>query len=92
MGFRGARSGVRILVAVAQQFGGFGYVESPCDPKRRDYLPADDFVERAVAQFQGAARMWLTGDEPFTAKLHPDYAPYAEYDQLMRRDEWYGRD
>lgn len=72
--------------------GGFGYVESPCDTRRRDYLPADDFVDAAVAQFEGAARMWLTGDEPFTAKLHPDYAPYAEYDQLMRRDEWYGRD
>jgi ATP-dependent helicase/nuclease subunit B len=72
--------------------GSFGYVESPCDSRRRDYLPADDFIDRAVAQFEGAARMWLTGDEPFTAKLHPDYAPYAEYDQLMRRDEWYGRD
>ncbi|WP_448664859.1 double-strand break repair protein AddB [Sphingomonas sp. CJ20] len=72
--------------------GGFGYVESPCDPKRRDHLPADEFIDRAVEQFEGAARMWLTGDEPFTAKLHPDYAPYAEYDQLMRRDEWYGRD
>ncbi|TGX49688.1 double-strand break repair protein AddB [Sphingomonas gei] len=72
--------------------GAFGYVESPCDPKRRDYLPADEFIDRAVAQFEGAARMWLTGDEPFTAKLHPDYAPYAEYDQLMRRDEWYGRE
>lgn len=72
--------------------GGFGYVESPCDTRRRDYLPADDFVDAAVAQFEGAARMWLTGDEPFTAKLHPDYAPYAEYDQLMRRDEWYGRE
>jgi ATP-dependent helicase/nuclease subunit B len=22
----------------------------------------------------------------------PEMAPYAEYDQLMRRDEWYGRD
>lgn len=72
--------------------GGFGYVESPCDSRRRDYLPADDFVDAAVAQFEEAARTWLTGDAPFTAKLHPDYAPYAEYDQLMRRDEWYGRD
>ncbi|UYY58779.1 double-strand break repair protein AddB [Sphingomonas sp. S2-65] len=74
------------------RFGGFGYVESPCDPKRRDHLPADDFIDKAVEQFEGAARTWLTGDAPFTAKLHPDYAPYAEYDQLMRRDEWYGRD
>lgn len=74
------------------RFGGFGYVESPCDPKRRDHLPADDFIDKAVEQFESAARMWLTGEEPFTAKLHPDFAPYAEYDQLMRRDEWYGRD
>ena len=30
--------------------------------------------------------------DAFTAKLVPEYAPYAEYDQLMRRDEWYGRE
>ena len=41
--------------------------------------------------FAEAAAKWLTGNEPFTAKLVPEYAPYAEYDQLMRRDEWYGR-
>ena len=35
---------------------------------------------------------WLTGAEPFTAKLHPIYAPYGDYDQLMRLDEWYGRE
>ena len=34
---------------------------------------------------------WLTGDEPFTAKLNPAYAPYGDYDQLMRLEEWYGR-
>lgn len=72
--------------------GGFGYVESPCDPRRRDHLPADDFVAAATRAFEEAAHHWLTGEEPFTAKLHPDYAPYAEYDQLMRRDEWYGRE
>ena len=26
-----------------------------------------------------------------TAKLHPEYAPYADFDQLMRLEEWYGR-
>ena len=35
---------------------------------------------------------WLTGEEPFTAKLSPEFAPYEDYDQLMRRDEWYGRE
>ena len=72
--------------------GGFGYVESPVDPKRRDPIPADEFVAKAERHFTEAAGKWLTGDAPFTAKLVPDYAPYAEYDQLMRRDEWYGRD
>ncbi|MET0308214.1 MAG: double-strand break repair protein AddB [Sphingomonas sp.] len=91
-GIVGRATGFEYWSLSRNRFGGFGYVESPCDPKRRDYLPADEFVDRAVAQFQGAAREWLTGDAPFTAKLHPDYAPYAEYDQLMRRDEWYGRD
>ncbi|MDT8758311.1 double-strand break repair protein AddB [Sphingomonas psychrotolerans] len=102
LGLIAERGGFEGIAGRAKQFeywslsknsrGAFGYVESPCDPKRRDYLPADEFIDRAVAQFEGAARMWLTGDAPFTAKLHPDYAPYAEYDQLMRRDEWYGRE
>ena len=51
-----------------------------------------EFTTIAVANFVEAAGKWLTGDEPFTAKLVPEYAPYTEYDQLMRRDEWYGRD
>ncbi|MDB5677011.1 double-strand break repair protein AddB [Sphingomonas bacterium] len=72
--------------------GGFGYVESPCDPKKRDPIPADEFVARATRNFEGAAAKWLTGTEPFTAKLRPEYAPYGDYDQLMRRDEWYGRE
>ena len=46
----------------------------------------------AARNFLGAAARWLTGDEPFTAKLRPEYAPYGEYDQLMRLDEWYGRE
>ena len=32
------------------------------------------------------------GEEPFVAKLHPEHAPYGDYDQLMRLDEWYGRE
>ena len=52
----------------------------------------DEFVAIAGGNFHEAAADWLTGDAPFTAKLHPEYAPYADYDQLMRRDEWYGRE
>jgi ATP-dependent helicase/nuclease subunit B len=55
-------------------------------------VPTGEFTTVAAAQFVAAAAKWLTGDEPFTAKLVPEHAPYTEYDQLMRRDEWYGRE
>ncbi|HET6941345.1 MAG TPA: PD-(D/E)XK nuclease family protein [Sphingomicrobium sp.] len=51
----------------------------------------DEFLDHARRNFIDAARKWLTGDEPFTAKLNPAYAPYGDYDQLMRLEEWYGR-
>ena len=67
--------------------GGFGKKFAP-DAKSG----ADEFLERSLAHFLTAAAEYLTGDKPFTAKLHPAYAPYGDYDQLMRLDEWYGRD
>jgi ATP-dependent helicase/nuclease subunit B len=50
-----------------------------------------EFLDRAYRSFEEAAGKWLSGDEPFTAKLNPAYAPYGDYDQLMRLEEWYGR-
>ena len=52
----------------------------------------DAFLAAAADAFAAATARWLTGDEPFTAKLHPAYAPYGDYDQVMRLEEWYGRD
>ena len=51
-------------------------------------------AEQAAARdsFADAAAKWLTGEEAFVAKLHPEFAPFAEYDQLMRLEEWDGRD
>ena len=51
-----------------------------------------DFVALAKRLFEEAVAQFLTGDHPFTAKLKPEYAIYSDYDQLMRRDEWYGRE
>ena len=51
-----------------------------------------EFLDRSEAHFLELATKYLTGDEPFTAKLHPAFAPYGDYDQLMRLEEWYGRD
>jgi ATP-dependent helicase/nuclease subunit B len=56
----------------------------------KDMEPGE-FLEHAYRNFARAAADWLTGSEPFTAKLNPAYAPYGEYDQLMRLEEWYGR-
>ena len=55
-------------------------------------LGAEDFVAHAARVFREAVERWLLGDEPFTAKLHPAFAPYGDYDQLMRLEEWYGRE
>jgi ATP-dependent helicase/nuclease subunit B len=67
--------------------GKIGYRSSP----DKDDGP-DAFVERAYAQFASAAADYLLGTREFEAKLNPAYAPYEDYDQLMRLEEWYGRD
>ncbi|NJC06379.1 ATP-dependent helicase/nuclease subunit B [Sphingomonas kaistensis] len=53
--------------------------------------PADVILEEARRHFSEAAARWLTGHEPFTAKLQPRFARYGDYDQLMRLEEWLGR-
>ena len=73
-----------------ERAGQRGYVASPIGG--RGGLDAAEFTALAAAHFAAAAESWLTGDEPFTARLHPEYAPYGDYDQLMRLDEWYGRE
>jgi ATP-dependent helicase/nuclease subunit B len=50
-----------------------------------------EFLARAHANFEEVVQKWLNGSEPFTARLNPAYAPYGDYDQLMRLEEWYGR-
>ena len=79
--------------SLAKHGDDFGGITSPVDPvgKGRKIVTAD-FVGIAERNFTAAAARWLTGSEPFTAKLVPEYAPYAEYDQLMRLGEWYGRE
>jgi ATP-dependent helicase/nuclease subunit B len=54
-------------------------------------MGSGEFLLHAARNFAEVARNYLTGTEPFTAKLNPAYAPYGDYDQLMRLEEWYGR-
>lgn len=68
----------------------FGKISSPAGSGKTQIAP-DAFVDRIVEKFQQAAARWLTGDEPFVAKINPDYG-YDEFDHLMRLEEWQGRD
>ncbi len=65
-----------------------GFGKLACPDKK---IGAQQFLEHALAKFGDAARDYLTGNEPFKARLNPAYAPYGDYDQLMRLEEWYGR-
>ena len=73
--------------SLAKKNGRLGYRQSP----DKDDGP-DAFVERAYAQFAAAASDYLLGTREFEAKLNPAYAPYEDFDQLMRLEEWYGRE
>ena len=88
-GIEGAAAGFEYW-SLARKAGRLGYVASPVGG--RTGLQAADFTTLAARHFIAAAEKWLTGSEPFTARLHPEYAPYGDYDQLMRLDEWYGRE
>jgi len=72
--------------SLARYRGKFGRLMRP----DKDMQPGE-FLDHAYRNFKAAAEKWLTGSEPFTAKLNPAYAPYGDYDQLMRLEEWYGR-
>lgn len=70
----------------------FGYVEEPIlEGAKKRGVPRDEFLDRTEAFLGDAIRRWIKGREPFTARLNPDYPGYADYDQLMRLDEWQAR-
>ena len=89
-GFDGARgeAGAHEYWSLAKNSKGkIGYRRSPDE----DDGP-EAFIERAYAHFAAAAADYLLGTREFEAKLNPAYAPYEDYDQLMRLEEWYGRE
>ena len=75
--------------SLAARGGTLGHVSSPVGG--RSGIPVGEFTQRAERVLREAVDRWLLGDAPFTAKLHPEHAPYGDYDQLMRLEEWYGR-
>jgi ATP-dependent helicase/nuclease subunit B len=79
--------------SLAKKADQFGYRESPVDPLgKRDKIVTDAFTAHAHEQFEGVANDYLLGSAAFRAEVNPEVANYGDYDQLMRLEEWYGRD
>jgi ATP-dependent helicase/nuclease subunit B len=67
----------------------FGYVTEPVlEPPKKSGIPRDRFLPETARYLDDALDRWILGTEPFTARLNPDLPGYADYDQLMRLDEW----
>ncbi len=73
----------------------FGWIDSPFYKATKTSEPkvhAGIFVGDAFYKLETAVGAYLTGTAPFTARVKPEYAKYADYDQLMRFEEWYGQE
>ena len=71
----------------------FGYRQEPVlEGAKKTGIPREEFLAQTECYLRDAISRWITGREPFTARLNPDHPGYADYDQLMRLDEWMGRD
>ncbi|MGC4251309.1 MAG: double-strand break repair protein AddB [Sphingobium sp.] len=79
--------------SLAKKGDAFGYRESPVDPLgKRDKIMTADFTSHVYDLFEQTAADYLNGTKPFEAQVNPEVANYGDYDQLMRLEEWYGRD
>jgi ATP-dependent helicase/nuclease subunit B len=79
--------------SLAKKGDQFGYRERPVDPMgKRDKIVTDSFTAHAHEHFEAVANDYLLGSAPFRAEINPEVANYGDYDQLMRLEEWYGRD
>ena len=70
---------------------GFGYVSSPFRTPRADGIAKEEFLAVSADKLGEAIARWITGNDPFTARLNLDVPVYNDYDHLMRLDEWLPR-
>lgn len=66
-------------------------VKATVDVPKDEKILTNDFVEFARSHAVAAIERWILSDEAFTARLHPEYPSYQDYDHLMRLAEWDGR-
>ena len=75
--------------SLAKKAGEFGFIETPLKVgSKRSGLEPEDMLPSTEEYLDQAIKNFIKGDEPFTAKLNPNYPGYDEYDQLMRLEEW----
>jgi ATP-dependent helicase/nuclease subunit B len=68
-----------------------GYQFEPIpEGRRKSGILRDQFLSRTEHYLNDALDKWILGSDPFTARLNPELGSYADYDQLMRLDEWIG--
>jgi ATP-dependent helicase/nuclease subunit B len=68
--------------------GGAGQVSTTYGGSRKELKSVDEAIERAADTLSALAARYLFGEEPFAPG---ELGGYGDYDQLMRRDEWFGR-
>jgi len=72
---------------------GFGYMDSPVlEGRKKSGLPPGEFLPKAESFLNESIAKWILGSDPFVARLNPDLPGYSDFDQLMRLDEWQGRE
>ena len=77
--------------SLAKDNGEFGVVKKPTsDKERKNTVLSSDLVQFAEREAVAILNRWINGDEAFTALLKPEYS-YGEHNQLMRLQEWHGR-
>ncbi|MEY2926291.1 MAG: double-strand break repair protein AddB [Pseudomonadota bacterium] len=98
IGLLAARGGFKDLVGTPEVFE---YWKLNRDAKTREFGgvvkasigrdATETIIDHALRNLIGAINAWINGDQPFIARLHPEWAKYGDYDQLSRLEEWYGR-
>lgn len=68
---------------------GFGKIDKPMKlSDRQSGIVPEQFLPHHAKMLAEAIRRFIKGTDPFQARENPDYKGYAEYDQLMRLEEW----
>lgn len=88
-GVDGTAEGFEYWSMAKAKDGSMGYLFEPVlEGKKKSGIPREDFLPETQRFLDDALNRWILGAEPFTARLNPELGSYADYDQLMRLDEW----